>query len=222
MKSLIVTILLAAMGHASSAQSHFVSFKTTKGDITVLLYDKTPLHRDQFLKSIKEGLYDKVLFNRVIQSFVSQGGELDDTILDREKLHPDIAIKRIPAEIVPALFHKKGALGAGRNDNPEKSSYFSQIYFVAGKKQTDAELDVIEKKKGRKFSLIQRNIYKSQGGTPHLDGDYTVFGELVKGMDVADAINAVPTKNDLPLQQVMFSVEILSPQEITEMLKLRK
>ena len=216
MKLLILTIFFAAISLASSAQSHFVRFKTTKGDITVLLYDKTPLHRDQFLKSIKEGVFDKVLFNRVIQSFVSQGGELDDTILDREKLHPDIPIKRIPAEIIPALFHKKGALGAGRNDNPEKSSYFSQIYFVAGKKQTDAELDAIEKKKGRKFSAEQRNVYKNQGGTPNLDGDYTVFGEIVKGMDVADAINTVPTKNDLPIQKVVFSIEILTPPEITE------
>ncbi|RZK73305.1 MAG: peptidylprolyl isomerase, partial [Pedobacter sp.] len=165
---------------------------------------------DMFLSCIKSGLYKDALFNRVIKSFVSQGGELDETILEREKQHPELPLKRIAAEIDTTLFHKKGALGAGRNDNPEKSSYINQIYFVAGKLQTDEQLNAIEKRNGRKFSRKQREIYKSIGGTPHLDGDYTVFGEIVKGLEIADAINYVQTnKDDLPLESVLFNIKTI-------------
>lgn len=175
-----------------------------------MLYDKTPKHRDMFLSCIKSGLYKDALFNRVIKSFVSQGGELDESILEREKQHPELPLNRIPAEIDAALFHKKGALGAGRNDNPEKSSYINQIYFVAGKVHTDEQLNAIEKRSGRKFSKKQREIYKTIGGTPHLDGDYTVFGEIVTGVEVAEVINSAQTnKDDLPLQPILFNVKTI-------------
>ncbi|MNL54341.1 Cyclophilin type peptidyl-prolyl cis-trans isomerase/CLD [compost metagenome] len=101
-------------------------------------------------------------------------------------------------------------MGAGRDDNHEKASYFTQIYFVAGKKRSDEELDAIEKKRNRKIPADQREVYKTIGGTPHLDGDYTVFGEIVSGLEVADAINAVPTdKNDVPLKSVVFNLSII-------------
>lgn len=203
---LIVTLL--------KAQSTFVRFETNKGNITVMLYDKTPAHRDMFLKSIKAGLYKNAEFNRVIKDFVSQGGELDDTILNREKRNPQLGAKRFPAEIKPELFHKKGALGAGRDDNPDKASYFTQIYLVAGKKQTDVQLDAIERKKNSKIPVAQRAVYKTIGGTPHLDQDYTIFGEIVEGMDVADAINAISTdKSDVPLTTVFFNAVVLSKKE---------
>lgn len=183
-----------------------------------MLYDETPAHREMFLKAVKDGRYNRAAFNRVIKSFVSQGGELDDTILNREKQFPELGAKRLPAEIRQGLFHKKGALGAGRDDNPDKASYFTQIYFVAGKPQTDAQLDAIEQKKGRAIPASQRAVYKSIGGTPHLDQDYTLFGEIVEGMDVADAINAVATdKNDVPLEAVTFSTVILSKQEVKKL-----
>lgn len=220
MKFLTTTIVLSLITLICFAQPRFVRLITNKGNITLMLYDQTPKHRDAFLKSIKQGLYDNAAFNRVIKSFVSQGGELDDTILDREKLHPEKPLARIPAEIVPMAFHKKGALGAGRNDNPEHSSYLSQIYLVAGKVQTDEELNALEKKKGKQFSAAQRAAYKTIGGIPRLDFDYTVFGEIVEGMEVADAINASPTdKNDLPLQPIIFTPKVLSQKEGAKLLK---
>lgn len=196
------------------AQSTFVLFTTNKGEITVMLYDQTPAHSAMFLKAIKGGSYKNAQFNRVIKSFVSQGGELDDTILNREKSNPQFAAKRLPAEIKSTLFHKKGVLGAGRDDNPDKASYFTQIYLVAGKQQTDAQLDAIERKKNRKIPAAQRVVYKTIGGTPNLDQDYTVFGEIVTGMDVADMINAEATdKNDVPLAPIVFSATVLSKQK---------
>ncbi|TKC09707.1 peptidylprolyl isomerase [Pedobacter frigoris] len=220
MKILIVVLSFVLTTITVKSQSAFVRFETNKGNITVMLYDKTPKHRDMFLKSVKQGLYKNAEFNRVIKAFVSQGGELDDTILNREKRHPELGTKRFPAEIKPGVFHKKGTLGAGRDDNPEKASYFSQLYFVVGKVQTDAQLDAVELKKKKKFSAAEREIYKTIGGTPHLDGDYTIFGEIVAGMDVADAINAVATnKDDVPLSPVVFNVVVISKKDA---LKIRK
>jgi cyclophilin family peptidyl-prolyl cis-trans isomerase len=221
MKTPGITLILFFIIFVSHAQTTFVRFQTTKGDIILRLYDETPKHRDAFLQSIKQGLFKQAAFNRVIRSFVSQGGELDETILEREKQHPEAPIKRIEVEITPALFHKKGALGAGRNDHPEKSSYFTQIYLVAGKKFTDEQLNALEEKKGMKFSVKQREAYKTIGGTPHLDGDYTVFGEIVKGMEVADAINSVATnKIDLPLTLVNFTPQILSKKEAANLSRM--
>lgn len=192
------------------AQSTFVRLLTNKGEIVLQLYDATPKHRDMFVRMIKEGLYKDAQFNRVIKGFVSQAGELDETILDREALHPEQPLKRIDEEIKPDIFHKKGALGAGRNDNPEKRSYLTQIYLVQGKIQTDVQLDALEQKKGMKFSAEQRKAYKTIGGCPNLDGDYTIFGEIVAGLDVAEAINSMATsKQDLPLIPVVFKAEVL-------------
>lgn len=202
------------------AQPSFVRLVTNKGNITLRLYEETPKHRDLFLENIKKGLFNKAQFNRVIKSFVSQGGELDDTILNREKRHPEIPLQRIPAELIPSLFHKKGALGMGRNDNPEKSSYFSQIYLVEGKLQTDESLDAAAQKYGLNFSPAQRKVYKTIGGTPFLDQNYTLFGEIVEGMDVAEKINSSATsKDDVPLEPVTFSPVILSKKEAMKLWK---
>lgn len=226
MSKLILSLILILFVTGIKAQSVFVRFVTGKGNITVMLYDETPAHSAMFLNAIKQGWYKGAEFNRVIKSFVSQGGELDDTILNREKEHPELGVKRFPAEIKPTLFHKKGALGAGRDDNPEKASYFTQIYLVAGKKQTDAQLDAIEQKKNRKIPPSQRTVYKTIGGTPHLDQDYTVFGEIVEGMEVAEAINSVSTdKNDVPLKSVVFNPVVLTKKEASKLrmaLKINK
>ena len=214
MKALIFSLFLVLLVTLVKAQSSFVRLVTSKGNITIMLYDETPKHRDMFLNGIKKGLYKNAAFNRVIKSFVSQGGELDDTILNREKQHPEFGVKRFPAELKPGLFHKKGTLGAGRDDNAEKASYFTQIYLVAGKQQTDAQLDALEAKKNRKIPAKQREVYKTIGGIPHLDQDYTVFGEIVAGMEVADAINQIATdKNDVPLSPVVFNAVVLSKKE---------
>ena len=222
MKIFATCLFLSFIAFICPAQSTYVQFNTSKGVIVLRLFDSTPKHRDAFIQSIKNGKFTQAAFNRVIKNFVSQGGELDETILQREKAHPELPVKRIEAEIVPALIHKKGALGAGRNDNPEKSSYLTQIYLVAGKKYTDEQLNALEEKKGLKFSEKERAVYKTIGGTPHLDGDYTIFGEIIKGQEVADAINTVATnKNDLPLTPVYFTPVVLSKKQAGKMLKLQ-
>lgn len=218
MKSGILIFLLFIVAGIAAAQTNYVQISTSKGDIIVMLYDETPLHRDNFIKQIRNGTFKDQEFNRVIKGFVSQGGELDETILDREKLQPNQALQRIAAEINPRLYHKKGALGAGRNDNPEKSSYLDQIYLVQGKVQTDAQLDLIEAQTGRNFSATQRAAYKKIGGVPRLDGDYTIFGEIVSGLPVAEEINAVQiSSNDHPASPVTFSLHILTAKEIKKL-----
>lgn len=214
MKAILISLLFVLFGGLIKAQTSYVRLVTNKGNITIRLYDETPKHRDMFLKGIKDGWYRNASFNRVIKSFVSQGGELDETILSREQRHPELGAKRFPAEFNDQLFHKKGTLGAGRDDNAEKASYFTQIYLVSGKKQSDAQLDAIELKKNRKIPEKQREAYKTIGGIPHLDQDYTIFGEIVQGMDVAEEINQVLTdKNDLPLSPVVFNPMLLSRKE---------
>lgn len=220
MKSITLAFLLFFIAAAGKAQTYYVRISTVKGDITVMLYDETPKHRDNFIKGIRTGLFKDAEFNRVIKAFVSQAGELDNTIEDREKLHPELPVQRIAAEINPKYFHKKGAFGAGRNDNPEKSSFIDQIYLVEGKKQTDEQLDAIETKTGHQYSPAQREMYKTIGGIPRLDGDYTVFGEIVKGIEVAEAINGVQTSSgDHPLIPLKFTLTVLTKKEAAKLLK---
>lgn len=186
-----------------------VLLQTNYGDIIVRLSDSTPLHRDNFLKLVKTGYYDSVLFHRVINQFMIQGG-------DPESKHaaagqplgnggPDY---RVPAEFRASLFHKKGVIAAARDNNPEKASSGSQFYIVQGKVFSQGALDSMEmfRMNGRKFTPEQREAYTTIGGTPHLDQNYTVFGEVVKGLDVVDKIAAVQTSKgmdrDRPLQDV--------------------
>jgi cyclophilin family peptidyl-prolyl cis-trans isomerase len=220
MRLLTLIMFLSFLSCKVTAQTNYVCLSTSKGNILIMLYDQTPNHRDNLIRLVKKGLFKDQEFNRVIKNFVSQGGELDDTILNREKLNPKLPVERLAAEIRPELFHKRGALGAGRNDNPEKSSYLDQIYLVEGKIQTDAGLDELEIKKGIKFSAEQREVYKKTGGIPRLDQDYTVFGEIVKGLDVARAINQVDTdQHDRPLKKESFTISILSKEEAKKRLK---
>jgi cyclophilin family peptidyl-prolyl cis-trans isomerase len=185
-----------------------VLLQTSMGDIVIQLSDSTPLHRDNFLKLVKTGFYDSVLFHRVIQNFMIQGGDPNS-----KQSAPNMPLGNggpsytIPAEFKPGLFHKKGALAAARNNNPEKASSGSQFYIVHGKTFTDADLDSVEtfRLQGKKIPAAQREVYKTLGGAPHLDQNYTVFGEVVKGLKVVDAIATTPTNKgmgDRPLQDV--------------------
>ena len=186
-----------------------VLLQTSFGDIVVRLSDSTPLHRDNFLKLIKTHYYDSVLFHRVIQNFMIQSGDPDSKHAQPgQPLGNGGPEERIPAEFRQTLFHKKGVIAAARDNNPEKASSGSQFYIVQGKKFTDAGLDSVEKFRlgGRKLPVEQREVYKTFGGTPHLDQNYTIFGEVVKGLDVVDKIAAVQTSKgndrDRPLQDV--------------------
>ena len=183
-----------------------VLIHTSMGDITVALYNDTPLHRDNFIKNAKEGFYDGSIFHRVIKGFMIQGGVAAAGKAERSYL--------IPAEILPNHIHKKGALAAARTGdqvNPKKQSSGSQFYIVQGQKYTDEQLTQFEAQKGSKFTAEQRKAYTTLGGTPHLDGGYTVFGEVTEGLDVVDKIAAVKTQpGDKPVEEVkIISVKVL-------------
>ncbi|MBI5859083.1 MAG: peptidylprolyl isomerase [Sphingobacteriales bacterium] len=188
-----------------------VLLQTGMGDIVIRLSDSTPLHRDNFLKLVKVGFYDSVLFHRVINHFMIQAG-------DPESKNAKAGVSlgnggpgyTVPAEFRPTLFHKKGVIAAARqgdNVNPQKVSSGSQFYIVQGKVFTDAGLDSLETfRLNRKIPAAQREVYKTMGGTPHLDQNYTVFGELVSGFDILDKIATTPTSKaadrDRPIEDV--------------------
>lgn len=189
-----------------------VLLQTSMGDMTVRLSDSTPLHRDNFLKLVKSGYYDGILFHRVIKDFMIQAGDPNSrNAAAGQPLGNGGPAYRIPAEFVPSLFHKKGVIAAARDNNPEKASSGSQFYIVQGKKFTDAELDNLEQMRlgGRKIPILQREVYKTIGGTPHLDGSYTVFGEVIKGQDVIDKIADVPTSKGIDRDRPLNDVKII-------------
>ena len=185
-----------------------VELLTTKGPIVVRLYDATPLHRDNFLRLVKTKYYDSVLFHRVISNFMVQAGDPNSKrAAAGQALGNGGPEYKVPAEFRPELFHKKGVLAAARDGNPEKASSGSQFYLVQGRKFTDAGLDSVEtfRLNGRKLPAAHREVYKTLGGVPHLDQNYTVYGEIVKGLQVVDSIAATPTSRtppDRPLEDV--------------------
>jgi len=189
-----------------------VELFTTAGNIVLRLYDSTPLHRDNFLKLVKTHYYDSVLFHRVIKNFMIQSGDPESKrAVAGQPLGNGGPGYLIPAEFRYSLFHKKGVLAAARTGddvNPEKQSSASQFYIVQGRQFTDKELDSIEivRLKGRKLPVGHREVYKTIGGTPQLDQNYTVFGEVVGGLEVVDAIaNTATSKGpdkDRPLQDI--------------------
>ena len=192
-----------------------VLLQTSMGDITLRLSDSTPLHRDNFLKLVKEGFYDSILFHRVINNFMIQAGDPDSKTAPAGKpLGGGGPGYTIPAEFRTSLIHKKGALAAARQGdevNPAKASSGSQFYIVQGKKFTDAGLDSLEifRLGGRKIPAEQREVYKTIGGTPHLDLGYTVFGEVVKGIEVLDKIASVPTSKGVDRDRPIEDVKII-------------
>jgi len=192
-----------------------VLIKTTMGDIKVKLYDKTEYHRKNFLKLVNEHFYDSLLFHRVIPNFVIQAGDPNSkNAKPGELLGEGDPGYTIPAEICPDYFHKRGALAAARTGdqvNPTRRSSGSQFYIVVGKVYSDQELDLLEKRLNTKFTPEQRKAYTTIGGTPFLDGQYTVFGEVVEGMDVVDKIaNVERDENDRPKQDIrILTMEVV-------------
>ncbi len=200
--SLLACLLFFSI--AAHARRTEIVIETDSGKIVLALYDETPKHRDNMKKLAREHFFDSLLFHRVIPGFVIQGGDPDSKHAPAGKAlgEGDVGY-RIPAEINDKDFHKRGALGAARDNNPEKASSGCQFYIVIGKKYSDEELDRISQRTGRKFTPVQRAIYKNIGGTPQLDGNYTVFGEVVEGMNVADKIANMPRdRMDRPLTDI--------------------
>lgn len=191
-----------------------IRLTTDSGVIVLRLYDKTPLHRDNFLKLVSEKFFDSLLFHRVIKDFMIQGGDpVSKNAAPGDMLGMGGPGYRIPAEFDSTLFHKKGALAAAREGdqvNPERQSSGSQFYIVAGKVYTDMMLDGIESQQKRKIPANQRAVYKTVGGTPFLDMNYTVFGETESGLEVIDKIaNVTRDPNNRPLKDIRMKIEII-------------
>ena len=201
---------------AAKPKHQYVKLKTEQGECIIMLYNNTPLHRDNFIKLVKKGFYNGTLFHRVIKSFMIQGGDPDSkgAPAGKELGNGDVGYT-IPAEFRDSLFHKKGALAAARDDNPEKASSGCQFYLVQGKKFTDPQLDSLEIKRLHfKLPVWQREVYKRIGGSPHLDKRYTVYGEVVRGMSLIDTVALVSTdKNDRPLADIKMTVTLLKRRE---------
>ena len=188
-----------------------VLISTPYGDMKAVLYNETPQHRDNFIRIVNEGVLDSTLFHRVIQGFMIQGGDPNSKTAQKGQMlgNGDLGYK-VPAEISGNIIHKKGALAAARDMNPEKASSACQFYICQGKVYTPAELDNLEMRMGKTFTSLQRQTYTKDGGVPFLDGDYTVFGQVVEGLDVIDKIAAVNTdRNDRPTEDIRMTVKII-------------
>lgn len=193
-----------------------VEMVTSKGTMIIRLADQTPQHRNNFLKLVKTHYYDSVLFHRVINHFMVQAGDPNSKHAGSGQALGDGGPGyTVPAEFNAALFHKKGVIAAAREGdavNPSKASSGSQFYIVQGRIFSDAGLDSVEtyRLQGKKLPADHRAVYKSLGGSPHLDGGYTVFGEVVRGLDVVDSIAQVPTTGRAGGDRPLKDVRILS------------
>lgn len=199
-----------------------VKISTPKGDMIVMLYDDTPIHRDNFVKLVNEGFYNDLLWHRVIENFMIQGGDPESRGAGLDKRlgsgGPGYLLEN---EIQDHIYHKKGALSAARTGgpgNPTKKSSGSQFYVVQGQKTPATTMLQMEKRKNMQRSPDNQYKYSDQalsdyevlGGTPHLDSDYTVFGEVIEGLWVVDSIAAVKTlPGDRPAVNVTMSMEII-------------
>ena len=202
---LTLTLIFLFMMELDAQKMTKVLIHTDLGDIKVALYNDTPKHRDNFIKLAKQGFYTGSVFHRVIKGFMIQGGGPPAGV-------PEMS-DRVPAEFVPAHIHKKGALCAARQGdqvNPKKESSGSQFYIVQGSPVTAQQLDQYDQKRTVKYTPEQRKAYTTIGGTPFLDGDYTVFGEVIEGLDVVDKIAAVKTAaGDRPVKEIKMTMKVL-------------
>ncbi|MDO4692096.1 MAG: peptidylprolyl isomerase [Porphyromonadaceae bacterium] len=217
---LLLSMLASTQGLWAQQERTQVLVETSKGKFVLELYNETPRHRDNFIRMVESKAYDGVIFHRVIRDFVVQGGNLNSRGLAEGQELPDDSISGvIPAEIMPDLFvHERGALAAARQSdevNPERVSSASQFYIVTGKYHTAFDLEELMSKNGIKYTDRQREAYMMHGGTPSLDGAYTVFGRLVEGWKVIDKIQRVETNDiDRPSRDVVIKrMSIYTPKK---------
>lgn len=203
---------------APESKERLVELKTNYGTMILKLYDSTPLHRDNFIRLVQTGFYDSLLFHRVIQGFMIQGGDPTSKYADSTTMLGGGSApgERIKAEFKPQFFHKKGALAAARDGNPERASSNCQFYIVQGNRIPADQLAQHEQRVKQanpsfSYSAAQREIYARLGGTPFLDQNYTVFGEVISGLDVIDKIAAVQiSQADRPKTNVRMKLRMLN------------
>lgn len=194
----LLTILILSFMNTPGISQSTVTLQTTAGTIKIKLYDETPKHKENFLKLLGQGYYNGLLFHRVISDFMIQTGDPNS-----RDARPGASLGNggpnytIPAEFNPSLFHKKGAVAAARRSdevNPQKESSGSQFYIVQGRAYNTAQLNAfVESSKHLPFTPEEITAYTTIGGVPHLDNAYTVFGEVIEGLDIIDAIASVQT-----------------------------
>lgn len=210
-KNVIFAITVILLVCSCKAKQELILIETDYGNMKVNLYDTTPKHKENMMKLAKEGYYDGTLFHRVIPGFMVQGGDPDSKGAPAsQRLGGGGPNYRIDAEI--GAVHYKGALAAARTGagNPEKKSSGSQFYIVQGKPVQAQQLEQMGNSKGITYTEEQKARYAKDGGAPFLDGDYTVFGEVIEGMDVIDKIAAVQIGNaDRPVADVAMKVSVI-------------
>lgn len=215
MKTYLIALTTFVFSFSAFAQNTTkVLISTSLGDIVVELYNETPKHRDNFIKLAKSGYLNNTLFHRIIPKFMIQGGDPDSkNALPSVQLGNGGPGYTIPAEFNSRFFHQKGALAAARAPdgvNPKKESSGSQFYIVEGEVLNLERLSLYEKKLGVNFSPEQKKAYTTVGGTPHLDGSYTVFGQVVRGLDVISKIAQVKRdQKNRPLDDIVMKVKII-------------
>jgi peptidyl-prolyl cis-trans isomerase B (cyclophilin B) len=206
-------------GRPPASKERLIEISTDFGVMVAKLYDSTPLHRDNFIKLVEQKFYDSLLFHRVIDQFMIQGG--DPTSKNAPAGVPlgsgSAPGERIPAEFKSNIIHKKGVLAAARDNNPERASSNCQFYIVQGKLMPNQELENVYAQRVKpanplfNYTKTQKEIYSRIGGTPFLDQSYTVFGEVISGLDVIDKIAKSPKdQTDRPLQNIRMKVRLLN------------
>ena len=204
----------SAQEQESEQDRQKVLISTTKGDIVIELFDETPLHRDNFIKLVQDGFYDGTLFHRVINDFMIQDGDPDSkNAQPGEQLGMGGPGYTLPAEFVEGKYHVKGALAAARQSdqvNPEKESSGSQFYIVQGRVFNHDELEMLQQRMQKDLTTEQIRLYTTIGGTPHLDGEYTVFGRVVEGLEIVDVIAATETdRTSRPIEDISVKMQIV-------------
>jgi cyclophilin family peptidyl-prolyl cis-trans isomerase len=205
-KHLLVFLICLSLAFYSKGQT-LVSMETSAGEVILKLYDDTPIHKANFLKLVNKGYYDSLLFHRVIKDFMMQGGDPNSRNASRyKKLGTGSPGYTLEAEIGPQHIHKRGALAAARNEdkiNSKKKSNGSQFYIVTGRKYPRKYMPRFEETRGEKYSEKELIAYETIGGSPHLDGLYTVFGEVMRGLDIVEKVCNAPVNGaSRPLKDV--------------------
>jgi peptidyl-prolyl cis-trans isomerase B (cyclophilin B) len=199
--SILTTLLVFSCAFAQNQNETVVIISTSYGEIKIKLYNETPIHRDNFIKLIKEGKYNQTGFHRIINNHLIQGGEMAN----------EGEMKKLQPEIVPGKFHKRGALAAVREDdvnNPEKLSSPSQFYIVLGNTIAYDLIDRVGERMNYKFTEEQKQVYSTIGGIPTLDGANTVFGEVIQGLDIVEKIASAPVQGETPLEKINMTISI--------------